>query len=166
MTSIDILSAFFSCALGQIQAVVSESASDSQEHQSQEKRDDAPMRLIPRDDLGVTVPSERLHEIVARLIEHCDLAHLTTITAIDEGEAITLKYHFWREHGLTLETWLPAEDLSIKSIIDILPGAAFYEREIFGMFGVDFEGHEDLRPLLLPDGWQAGPPLRKEANDG
>jgi NADH:ubiquinone oxidoreductase subunit C len=163
MTSIDSLSAFFSCALGQIQAVVAESVSDNQEGQTE---DDAPMRLIPHDDLAVTVPSESVHEIVARLMEHCDLAHLTTITAIDEGETVTLKYHFWQEHGLTLETWLSVDDLSIKSIIDILPGAAFYEREIFGMFGVDFVGHEDLRPLLLPDGWQAGPPLRKETNDG
>jgi NADH:ubiquinone oxidoreductase subunit C len=151
MTLLDELSTFFACALREIQDTV---------------REELNMRLIPRDDLAVTVPKEVLHAAVARLVTHCGLNHLTAITAIDEGETIQLKYHLWQGHGLTLEIALPINNLEIPTITDIVPGAAFYEREVYGMYGVHFTGHPDLRPLLLPDAWQGPPPLRKEYEDG
>lgn len=48
----------------------------------------------------------------------------------------------------------------VASVADVFPSAAWHERETAEMFGIDFEGHPDLRPLLLPEG--ADPPLRKE----
>ena len=173
MTRPESLSEFFDCALNEVQRVVREMSTDAKgRHEHAADRVDLKPHVIPTDDLAVHLPAEAIHPAIERLLETCDLYHLTTITAIDEGEQIQLRYHFWQGHGLTLETALPVDNvgthhrLTIPTITDIIPGAAFYEREIYGMFDVNFDGHRGLRPLLLPDDWQGGPPLRKEAGDG
>ena len=50
---------------------------------------------------------------------------------------------------------------SIRSIASVWPGAGWMEREVFDLFGIFFEGHEDLRRLMMPDDWE-GHPLRKD----
>ena len=52
---------------------------------------------------------------------------------------------------------------SIASITDIFPGANWYERELFDMFGIHFEGHVDLKRILMPDDWKGHPMLRDYA---
>jgi len=57
---------------------------------------------------------------------------------------------------------LPLKNDVIPTITDIIPGALLYEREIHDLFGVKFEGHPNLEPLILPDDWPADNyPLRK-----
>jgi NADH-quinone oxidoreductase subunit C len=60
---------------------------------------------------------------------------------------------------------LPGSDPSAPSLTGVYPGANFYEREAYDLFGIDFEGHPDLTRILLPDEW-AGHPLRKDAPVG
>ncbi len=60
---------------------------------------------------------------------------------------------------------VPDDDLKIPSICEIYPGANFYEREVFDMFGIEFEHHPELTRILMPDDW-AGNPLRKDYGSG
>ncbi len=60
---------------------------------------------------------------------------------------------------------VPDDDLKIPSICEIYPGANFYEREVFDMFGIEFENHPELTRILMPDDW-AGNPLRKDYGSG
>ncbi len=62
---------------------------------------------------------------------------------------------------LFVKVRVPADDPVVPSVTSVFPGAAFPEREIFDMFGIRFDGHPDLRRLLMPDDW-IGHPQRKD----
>ncbi|QSB04693.1 NADH-quinone oxidoreductase subunit C [Natronoglycomyces albus] len=87
------------------------------------------------------------------------------LSAVDEAEdGMRMVAHLWnldRHRGVLLRTMLPASDLVVDSLVSQFPGAAWHERETHEMFGVDFCGNEDLRPLLLPSEFR-GHPLRKD----
>jgi NADH:ubiquinone oxidoreductase 27 kD subunit len=72
--------------------------------------------------------------------------------------------HLWSvagRYGVLLRTLVTREAPRVTSIVELFPGAAWHERETHEMFGIDFEGHPDLAPLLLPPEFE-GHPLRKE----
>jgi NADH:ubiquinone oxidoreductase subunit C len=82
------------------------------------------------------------------------------ISAVDEGDSITLCYHFWRlsdNEVLSLKVKLGKD--GIRTISDIIPNSLGYEREIHDLMGVEFEGAK-LEPLLIPKGYDKYP-LRK-----
>ena len=124
------------------------------------------IKSAPADELVIRLPVDNLRAAVTILVDDLGVTHLTTITGEDVPPQLTLKYHFWQERGFTLEVELPGEAPVVASIVDLIPGAALYEREVHGMFGVAVEGHPDLQPLLLPDGWDGPPPLRKGVHRG
>ena len=64
-----------------------------------------------------------------------------------------------------LNVSVPDESLKIPSICEIYPGANFFEREVFDMFGIEFENHPELTRILMPDDW-TGNPLRKDYGSG
>ena len=110
-------------------------------------------QTVPIGETFVALPAGCIHPAVRLLIERFDLRHLSTITGQDTGSEIELLYHFWDGAGLTLRTSLPREEPHIATLTDLIPGAAFYEREVSEMLGVTFDGHPDPRALLLPDDW-------------
>lgn len=86
----------------------------------------------------------------------------------------------WKEEGLEVVTWvdnladnlslvlkskLGSGDVSCPSLVPVYRGANWMERECFDMFGIRFEGHPDLRRILLPDDWQGHPLLKSYAVD-
>lgn len=99
---------------------------------------------------------------------------LLDLTAIDErtrknrqGQPMgdfTVVYHLLsldRDKDIRIKTSLNNDNLSVASIVSLWPSANWYEREIWDMFGIHFDGHPDLRRILMPPTWQ-GHPLRKE----
>ena len=99
---------------------------------------------------------------------------LYDLTAIDERTRLlrdgqpksdfTVVYHllsYERNADVRIKVALEGEHPSIPSIVDIWPSANWYEREVWDMFGITFDGHPHLRRILMPPTWK-GHPLRKE----
>jgi NADH-quinone oxidoreductase subunit C len=63
---------------------------------------------------------------------------------------------------LLLKVELDRDNPSLPSLTPIWESANLFEREAYEMFGINFEGHPDLRKLLLQDNWDGPPPLRKD----
>ena len=66
---------------------------------------------------------------------------------------------------LRMITTAPRDEPSVASLTPLWPGAGFAEREVYDMFGIEFEGHPDLTRILMPDDW-VGHPLRKDFGVG
>jgi len=111
----------------------------------------------------VNIERKDLERIVRRLMQMENYTHLSTITALEVGSNIEVIYHFsFTDALVSVKVQTPKDKPLLPSIVDIIPGAALYEREIHDLFGVEFEGNPDLSPLLLPDEWPEGVyPLRK-----
>jgi len=64
-------------------------------------------------------------------------------------------------HEFAVKVYMDRKDPRLASVMDLWPAADWHEREAFDMFGIIFEGHADLRRILLPEDW-VGYPLRKD----
>jgi len=114
----------------------------------------------------VDVKNDAYRDVITYMRDNWDAIHITTITGMDTGESFILMYHiFAKKHKVmfTIRFTIPRDNPIVKSITDILPGASLYEREVYDMFGIKFEGHPNLKRLLLPEDWPEGVyPLRKD----
>ncbi len=75
-------------------------------------------------------------------------------------DVIWILYSFARNERIRVKTMI-ADGETVPSSVSIWPTANWLEREVFDMFGIRFDGHPDLKRILLPDGWK-GYPLRKD----
>ena len=75
-------------------------------------------------------------------------------------DVLWILYSFARNERVRIKTMI-AEGESAPSVTSLWETANWLEREVFDMFGIQFDGHPDLRRILLPDGWK-GHPLRKD----
>jgi NADH-quinone oxidoreductase subunit C len=91
---------------------------------------------------------------------------LSAIDWKDQGLEVVCRVED-RESGvaLMLRTKLGPGNVHCPSVTGVWKGANWMERECYDMFGIVFDGHPDLRRLLLADDWAAGPPLRKDFVD-
>lgn len=95
-----------------------------------------------------------------------DFDYLECITGVDfpDIQKIVVVYHIYsytKKHRVILKAFLEREDPAIPTLVNVWSTANWQERECFDLLGVLFEGHPDLRRLLLPDDWE-GHPLRKD----
>ena len=119
--------------------------------------------------LALTVPAERWVETGRFVKEELGCLYLSFSTATD-----------WKDQGLevmarvenldanvsvTMKTRLPAGQSRCPSLVPIWRGANWMERECYDMFGIVFEGHPDLRRILLPQDWEGHPLLKSYAVD-
>jgi NADH-quinone oxidoreductase subunit C len=75
-------------------------------------------------------------------------------------DVLWVLYSFARNERIRVKTQI-ADGESIATSVPIWATANWLEREVFDMFGIKFDGHPDLKRILLPDGWK-GHPLRKD----
>jgi NADH-quinone oxidoreductase subunit C len=115
----------------------------------------------------VDVPVARWWETVGTAKHNgavgCDFFDwLSAVDELDDGFRIVCHlFSSRRKHSLLLRTRVPRDEPVVESVVELFPGAAWHERETYEMFGISFARHPDLRPLLLPPGFE-GHPLRKE----
>ena len=112
---------------------------------------------------SVQVTPEDLKPVTKRLMGLEGYSYLSTITGVDTEQGIeTIYHHICKDAIVSIRTLTSKEDPKLPTVVDLVPGAALYEREIHDLFGVTFEGNPDMSQLLLPDRWpEAIKPLRK-----
>ena len=90
-----------------------------------------------------------------------------TASGVDDFDTLEILYHFSHDpFGITISLRAILQDKQdphIDTITNITKSAWWIERELHELFGIEFNGNSDLRPLLLPDDWPKGVyPLRKD----
>lgn len=119
-------------------------------------------------DAGFCVRPERIAELCAFLRDDPQLRFdfLQSLTAIDwpKRDVQEVVYHLFsyrHRHSIVVKTAVPRRTPRLPSVAAIWPTANWQEREQFDLLGVVFEGHPDLRRILMPDDW-VGHPMRKD----
>jgi len=122
-----------------------------------------------RGQVAVVLRRDRIQEICRLLHDGPDfrMDHLLALCGVDYTglaktyfEVVYNLYSIPLRHMLRLRVRVPVEDLRIDSVTSVWQGANWLERETYDLLGIVFNGHPDLRRILLPDTWE-GHPLRK-----
>ena len=98
-----------------------------------------------------------------------DLNMLMDLTAVDGLEMkwaprFEVVYHLYsiaKNHRLRLKVKVDEKNAAMPSVVDLWPVADWFEREVWDMFGIRFEGHPNLKRILMYEGF-SGHPLRKD----
>lgn len=123
-----------------------------------------------RDNRRVHVRQDRIFAFLQFLKDQCGFDHLTELTAADYLKYPGARDRFGVMYGLTnlttgeriwLKVGLNEPDLTLPSAFPLWKGADWLEREVYDMYGIVFEGHPDLRRILLPPEFTSFP-LRKD----
>jgi NADH-quinone oxidoreductase subunit C len=116
-------------------------------------------------ELSVTLPPERWQEFGRFAKETLGCRYFNWLTAVDwkeQGlEVVTRLDNLDAGLAVTMRARLPAGTTRCPTLTGVFRGADWMERECYDMFGVVFEGHPDLRRILLGEDWE-GFPLRKD----
>jgi NADH-quinone oxidoreductase subunit C len=117
--------------------------------------------------LALLVEPARLLEVVRALKDTFGFDMFLDVTAVDWPEReprFDVAWHFYstREHvRVRVKTRVPERDPTVDSLTSLYGSAGYMERECHDMYGIVFHGNDDLRPILLYEGFE-GHPLRKD----
>jgi NADH-quinone oxidoreductase subunit C len=123
-----------------------------------------------RDQTRVVVRSTELYDALEFLRDDRAFDLLVDVTCVDYLAFRDAEHRFGlvylltnveTNERLTVRTFLDEPNLVVPSVVPLWEGANWMEREVYDMFGIIFEGHPDLRRILLPDEFTAFP-LRKD----
>jgi NADH-quinone oxidoreductase subunit C len=119
-----------------------------------------PTVLVPVDHLAATCRT--LHDLPG-----LEFVAFSDVTAVDFHPRRTprfdIVYHLVSPHRrarVRVKTQVHTAE-PVPTVSSIWPGADWFEREVFDLFGIEFTGHPDLRRLMMPEDWE-GHPLRKD----
>ncbi len=126
--------------------------------------------LVSRNQPVAIVKSDQILAICQWLRDdpRLQMNHLMDLCGVDCSglgkdyfEVVYNLYSISQHHMLRLKARVPTDDCRINSVTTVWKGANWHERECFDLLGIVFDGHPDMRRILLPDDWQ-GYPLRKD----
>ncbi len=120
-------------------------------------------------DATAQIDASRIVDVARLLRDDPDLefemlTDLTCVDYIEQEPRFEVVYHFYsvaKNRRVRIKARVAADVCQIDSLIDLYPSANWMEREVWDMYGVRFEGHPDLRRLLLYEEFE-GHPLRKD----
>lgn len=120
-------------------------------------------------ELTLLVKRESISEIAGFLKENEDLAFnfLSDLCGVDRVESngvFEVVYHLYsinKNHRVRLKVHIPSHEPRVSTVTHVWKTANWHEREAYDMFGIQFDGHPDLRKILMPDEFE-GHPLRKD----
>ena len=115
---------------------------------------------------GYIVAADDLKSFARTIHDELGYDYLSSVTGVDylPDEKMEVVYHVYRTSGgpaLVFKVQTPRDLSVVPSIVDIYPGADFQEREAWDLLGIRFDGHPDLRRILMWEGFE-GHPLRKD----
>jgi NADH-quinone oxidoreductase subunit C len=117
---------------------------------------------------GAWVPAARLLEICRVLRDDAAFAldYCSFVSAVDwpQDGQFEVAYHLYSmsaRHALLLKVRVPRDAPRVPSVTGIWSGANWHEREAYDLFGIVFDGHPDLRRIMMTEDW-IGHPLRKD----
>jgi len=121
-----------------------------------------------RGEVTVTVAKNAIIEVLSFLKQSLQYNLLTDLTAVDylgkkEGRfmMVNLYYYIPKKYRVPFKRPVTEADCSIPTATQVWKTANWLEREVFDLFGITFNGHPDLRRILMTDDW-VGHPLRKD----
>jgi NADH-quinone oxidoreductase subunit C len=121
-----------------------------------------------RDEVSLIVKPEMNVEALQALRDRFGFNFLIDVTAVDywpqEEPRFHVLYHVLSQDTnalLRVRVPLNGNNPSLRTSEGVWPSANWYEREVFDMFGIRFEGHSDMRRIIMPFEWE-GHPLRKD----
>jgi NADH-quinone oxidoreductase subunit C len=122
-----------------------------------------------RGEITILVPKELLRAAAnyCKVTPELNFNLLSDVTCVDRfpiEPRFEMNYQLVsipRRERICLRTSVSGQNPVVDSLMPVWPGANWLEREVFDLFGIKFEGHTDLRRILLPDGFQ-GFPLRRD----
>ncbi|PIQ85493.1 MAG: NADH dehydrogenase family protein [Candidatus Omnitrophica bacterium CG11_big_fil_rev_8_21_14_0_20_45_26] len=116
---------------------------------------------------ALMVPKEKLFDVAKYLKDTPDyqMDYLSSVTGTDYKDGLEVTYHLYsiakKEGPVVLKTKTDREKGVVPSLTPLWRGAEFQEREAYDLVGIHFEGHPDLRRILMWDGFEHYP-LRKD----
>ena len=120
-----------------------------------------------RGEATLQVEPDRVHDVLAHLRDGAEpferLMSLHGCDYLPEEPRLGVHYQLLsmdRCDRLGVKIRLGAEDPHVPSVVDLFPTADFHEREVYDFFGVVFDGHPDLRRILLPEDYTGFPQRR------
>lgn len=119
-------------------------------------------------DGWLELPADKIRDIANELAHRHSFNCLSCITASELADTFEIIYHLFsysRGETIVLKAKVAKDVAKISSIASIYPSANWMEREQYDLMGIVFEGHPDLKRILLPDDW-IGHPLRKDYCEG
>jgi NADH-quinone oxidoreductase subunit D/NADH-quinone oxidoreductase subunit C/D len=115
---------------------------------------------------GYIIQPDKLVEVATAIRDEFGYDFLSSVTGVDylPDGIMEVVYHSFKTTGgpaLVFKTQVPRDNASVPSLVPVYPGADLQERETWDLLGIRFEGHPDLRRILMWEGF-AGHPLRKD----